>query len=185
MRCAATRVCDDALRVREKSVRKLSRRNLLLRMQARKYSQAPSADEGGDIGFIGRHEPMPEPFSRAAFGLPLHGVSEAVVTVVGVHLITVLEERAGSVTWNQVRAELEQAVTRYLFGWAADRQRGKSVVRRTGAAGRTFFRSIGHCAGRFAARKRVLLTAAAKATWRVGRGDRRVKPLTECLPKVS
>jgi parvulin-like peptidyl-prolyl isomerase len=36
---------------------------------AKQHSQAPSAAQGGDIGWIERHKPMPEEFSRAAYAL--------------------------------------------------------------------------------------------------------------------
>src|SRR5690606_5199313 len=36
---------------------------------ARKHSQAPSSEDGGDLGWIERHDPMPESFSRVAFQL--------------------------------------------------------------------------------------------------------------------
>src|SRR5262245_42427133 len=36
---------------------------------ARQFSEAPSREGGGDIGWIERHRPMPEDFSRAAFAL--------------------------------------------------------------------------------------------------------------------
>jgi parvulin-like peptidyl-prolyl isomerase len=95
---------------------------------ARKYSKAPSAAAGGDIGFISRKEPMPDAFSRAAFALGAGEVSEPVQTANGVHLICCLEVEQGKKTWSEVRPELEEAVAIYLFGWAADRRRGVASV---------------------------------------------------------
>ena len=95
---------------------------------ARRDSAAPSGKQGGDLGEISRHEPMPEPFSQAAFALEKDGISPPVVTPFGVHLITCQEIKPGQKTWSDVRGELEQAVTQYLFQWMADRQRPKSKV---------------------------------------------------------
>jgi parvulin-like peptidyl-prolyl isomerase len=101
---------------------------------ARRHSAAPTAEAGGDIGSIGRHEPMPEAFSKAAFALDAGAVSPPVLTAFGVHLIQCLEVRPGEKTWQDVRAELEPAVTAYLFRWAADRERPNAKIEYTGAA---------------------------------------------------
>lgn len=95
---------------------------------ARQYSAAPTADQGGDLGWIGRHEPMPETFSAAAFQLEVGQTSEPVITDAGVHLIHCLETKPGQATWQDARAPLEAAVGRYLFRWAADKQRETARV---------------------------------------------------------
>jgi parvulin-like peptidyl-prolyl isomerase len=92
---------------------------------ARQHSQAPSRDEGGDIGWIERHRPMPESFSQAAFLLKPGEVSTPVESPLGLHLVTVLEEKPGQRTWQEAEAELREAVAVYLFRWLADRQRPK------------------------------------------------------------
>src|SRR5205823_14979631 len=53
---------------------------------AKQFSEAPSGQSGGDIGWIERHQPMPEDYSRVAFGLKKGDVSEPVVSPFGVHL---------------------------------------------------------------------------------------------------
>jgi parvulin-like peptidyl-prolyl isomerase len=99
---------------------------------ARESSQAPSAKDGGDIGFISRREPMPEPFSRQAFALKKGEISEPVISQFGVHLVFCLEIRPGGKKWTDVRAALERGVTEYLFNWAADRRRAAVVIKFTG-----------------------------------------------------
>lgn len=95
---------------------------------ARQYSVAPTAADGGRLGFIGRRQPMPEAFGQAAFALEPGAISPPVVTEAGVHLIQCVEIKPGSRTWQEVRGELEPAVTRYLFRWAADRQRPQARI---------------------------------------------------------
>jgi peptidyl-prolyl cis-trans isomerase C len=90
---------------------------------AKKHSEAPSSEAGGDIGWIERHKPMPEGFSRAAYALKKGDVSEPIVSPFGVHLVTVLDEKPGTRTWRDAESELRPAVTLYLFRWIADRQR--------------------------------------------------------------
>jgi parvulin-like peptidyl-prolyl isomerase len=98
---------------------------------AKRSSEAPSRESGGDIGWIERHRPMPEDFSRAAFALKKGDLSEPLESTFGVHLITVLEERAGSKTWKDVDAELRPAVTVYLFRWIADKERAGAKIEYT------------------------------------------------------
>jgi parvulin-like peptidyl-prolyl isomerase len=98
---------------------------------ARRHSSAASASDSGKIGRIGRRRPMPEAFSRAAFTLDKGQLSEPVVTAFGVHLIQCQEVHPGRRQWEDVRSELEQAVQRYLFSWAADQQRPHSTIQVT------------------------------------------------------
>jgi parvulin-like peptidyl-prolyl isomerase len=95
---------------------------------AAKHSQAPTAKAGGDIGWIERHQPMPEAFSKAAFALEKGTVSEPVRTAAGIHLITLLEIKPGTKTAQEVADELRPAVTLYLFRWIADRERMKAKI---------------------------------------------------------
>jgi peptidyl-prolyl cis-trans isomerase SurA len=95
---------------------------------AKAHSQSPTAKTGGDLGWIERHQPMPEAFSRAAFALEKGQFSEPVVSPFGVHLITVADIKPGKKTWQDAAAELRPAVTIYLFRWLADKERAKAKV---------------------------------------------------------
>jgi hypothetical protein len=101
---------------------------------AKKFSQSPTADAGGDIGFLDRRETMPESFSKAAFDLKVGDLSQPVVTRFGVHLIRCIEWKPGNSRWTDARKELSGAVRRWLFGWAADKQRKNAKVKFTGAS---------------------------------------------------
>ena len=50
------------------------------------------------------------------------------ISVLGVHLITCLEMEAGQQTLDEIRPELTQAATQYLFEWAARQQRGQVSI---------------------------------------------------------
>ena len=95
---------------------------------AARYSAAPTADKGGEVGWISRHEPMSPEFNKAAFQLSPNQLSQPVVSLVGVHLIYCLEVKPGQRTWQEARAELIAAVRQYLFHWLADRERTRTTV---------------------------------------------------------
>ncbi|HKI33994.1 MAG TPA: peptidylprolyl isomerase [Gemmataceae bacterium] len=62
---------------------------------ARSYSQDQTAAEGGDLGEFPRKMVMPEPIAKAAFALPVNGVSDVVETDYGLQLIKVTERKPG------------------------------------------------------------------------------------------
>lgn len=95
---------------------------------AKAISEAPSGPMGGDIGWIERRRPMPEDFSKAAFALKKGEVGQPLVSPFGVHLLTVLEEKPGHLTWRDVERELRPAVTLYLFRWIADKERQATKI---------------------------------------------------------
>jgi len=82
---------------------------------ARKYSAGPSREDGGRLGVIGRHGPMDESFSRAAFALEVGQVSQPVKTAFGVHLIRCDEMKPGTKKLVDVRKDLEDALSLKLL----------------------------------------------------------------------
>jgi parvulin-like peptidyl-prolyl isomerase len=95
---------------------------------ARQHSEAPSREAGGDFGWIERHRPMPDDFSRAAYALKKGEISNPIVSSFGLHLITVLEEKPGTKTWRDAESELRPAVVLYLFRWIADKERAAAKI---------------------------------------------------------
>jgi parvulin-like peptidyl-prolyl isomerase len=123
----------EAARQRAAEIREqIEAGELTFEAAAEKYSQAPTAKWGGDVGFITRHQMMPEPFSAAAFGLNPDEISPPVVTSFGVHLIKCTEVKEGTKQWADVRDQLTPACTRYLFKWIAARERGRARIKYTG-----------------------------------------------------
>ena len=124
-----TQTLEDALAEAQDVRRRVRAGEISFAEAARQHSSAASATDGGQIGRIGRRQPMPEAFSHAAFALDKREISMPVATAFGVHLIQCQEIYPGRKQWEEVRTELEQEITRYLFHWAADQQRATATVK--------------------------------------------------------
>lgn len=59
---------------------------------AKQYSMCPSGRQGGDLGYFGRGQMVPE-FENAAFKMAIGEVSEPVKTQFGWHIIKVLDKK--------------------------------------------------------------------------------------------
>jgi peptidyl-prolyl cis-trans isomerase C len=98
---------------------------------AAKHSAGPSRENGGDLGFIARREPMGEEFSAAAFKLKTGEISPPVLSPFGIHLITVTDEKPGTKTWADVREQLKPAAENDLFRRTAGELRKSAKVEYT------------------------------------------------------
>lgn len=75
---------------------------------AKKKSEGPSAADGGDLGWFRRGVMVAE-FERAAFSLPVGGVSEPIRTKFGWHVIKVDERRAvAAKAFEEVKDQLKE-----------------------------------------------------------------------------
>jgi parvulin-like peptidyl-prolyl isomerase len=62
---------------------------------AKKFSQCPTAERGGDLGYIPRKSVTDDVFARTAFAMQPGQVSDVVQTDYGYHLIKVTERKPG------------------------------------------------------------------------------------------
>lgn len=80
-------------------------------MIAAQYSQAPTAAQGGDIGFVERGVIVPEA-EKVAFGLAIGQISDVIETEVGFIIIAVTDKRGAGLkpiadVRNEIKAKIE------------------------------------------------------------------------------
>ncbi len=79
---------------------------------AKKKSEGPSAADGGDLGFFKRGV-MTADFEKAAFALPVGGISEPIRTKFGWHVLKVEERKALSAPpFDDVKEQLRERMLR-------------------------------------------------------------------------
>ena len=79
---------------------------------AKKKSEGPSAADGGDLGFFKRGV-MVGDFEKAAFTLPVGGISDPVRTRFGWHVVKVEERRAGAPrSFDEMKEQLREKMLR-------------------------------------------------------------------------
>ncbi|HID22226.1 MAG TPA: hypothetical protein EYP14_07470 [Planctomycetaceae bacterium] len=96
---------------------------------ARRYSQAPSRDQGGDLGYFPYRGRMPIEFSRVAFKLKVGEVSEPFRSRFGVHLLTVTDRRPGQLSLEDVREEVLERIGEQLRRDLLQRLRSRARIR--------------------------------------------------------
>ena len=102
---------------------------------AKKLSRdTASGPKGGDLGFLGREQMLPD-FARAAFALKPGEVSEPVKTPFGFHLVKLLERKTGQpLTFDQVKAQLQRRLqderqANRFQAWIKELEGGAKITR--------------------------------------------------------
>jgi parvulin-like peptidyl-prolyl isomerase len=126
------KTAEDVLKQAAKIRQEIIAGKLTFAEAARKYSTGPSSKDDGHLGSIGRHSPMDESFSRAAFALEVGQVSQPVKTAFGVHLIRCDEIKPGAKKLADVRKELEDALSLELLDKLSKTERRFTPVKYTG-----------------------------------------------------
>jgi parvulin-like peptidyl-prolyl isomerase len=82
---------------------------------ARNHSDSPTADEGGDIGFVNFRGDLATEVTRVAFGLEIGELSEPIQSPYGVHLIQVTDRQPGQLSLEDVRGKIIEQLGEQLW----------------------------------------------------------------------
>jgi parvulin-like peptidyl-prolyl isomerase len=99
---------------------------------ARKYSIAPSREQGGDLGFLPRQGVMLEGFSAALFKLKKGEIGQPVTTPYGTHLITVTDIKPGTRQWTEVIPQIKPMAAAQVFSDMVKKELANAKVEYTG-----------------------------------------------------
>jgi peptidyl-prolyl cis-trans isomerase C len=103
-------------------------RKLSFAEAARRYSQAPSAADGGDVGFFASHGTMPAQIARVAFGLKVGEISQPFRTPFGAHLYTVTARRPGNLSLEDVRPLVIRRLSREMWDRLVKESRARATI---------------------------------------------------------
>jgi peptidyl-prolyl cis-trans isomerase C len=95
---------------------------------ARKYSEAPSGEQGGDVDFFAYQGKMPEAFSKVAFHLKSGEVSQPFTTQFGVHLCVVTDRKPGDISLEDVRSDVLGRIAQDLWTEKAAELRSRAKI---------------------------------------------------------
>ena len=86
---------------------------------AKKYSEGPNSEEGGDLGYFSRGD-MPKPFDDAAFGMGKGEISDLVRTSYGYHIIKIEDiKEARPKSLDEVKDEIRSRLLQIATGDSA------------------------------------------------------------------
>ncbi len=97
---------------------------------AKKHSESPTRDQGGEVGLIGFRGKLPAPVSRAAFALKMNEISEPVISPFGLHLVQVTEIVPGDLSLEDVRPQIFDRLSEQLWTDTIARERKSAKIER-------------------------------------------------------
>jgi len=96
----------EEIKKKAEGVLKLAKQGGKFEDLAKKYSEDAAKDKGGDIGWIGQGQALPE-YEKAAFSLPVGSISDLIRTQIGFYIIKVVEkETAHTKPFDEVKESL-------------------------------------------------------------------------------
>lgn len=97
---------------------------------ARKYSQCPSAQDGGNIGYFYRKYTVQEPIAKAAFAMKVGEVSEVIQSDYGLHVIKVTDRKANGPPsdYEKIREEVRESCAMEMMNNLVAQQRKSAKI---------------------------------------------------------
>lgn len=97
---------------------------------ARTHSEAPTREQGGDVGFFPFRGRMPGPFADVAFGLKEGEISEPFRTPFGMHLVTITDRKPGDLSLEDVRTAVFDRLAEEKWNEIVSEQRMRGKIER-------------------------------------------------------
>ncbi|MEQ1902913.1 MAG: peptidylprolyl isomerase [Pirellulaceae bacterium] len=94
---------------------RIDRGELTFAEAVKEHSIAPSKQNDGRVGWIGRWEPMPEAYSALAFTLQVGEIGKPLETNYGVHLLKCLEIKPGKKMFRDALDEVRRSIAQTEF----------------------------------------------------------------------
>lgn len=128
--CSENRTQEEALARANDIISKITSENFA--DIAREYSDGPSAPNGGNLGFFGKGQMVPE-FENAAFSLGVGAVSEPVLTQFGYHIIKVFDKQEAKIAAyedvkDQIQLQLQTQDRQAAFQKYVDEVKAQSEI---------------------------------------------------------
>jgi parvulin-like peptidyl-prolyl isomerase len=96
---------------------------------AKKYSDCPSKDNGGDIGLFPYKFAVLEPFAKAAFSMKIGDMSDVVVTDFGYHIIKVTDRTNGQPSdFEKIKVEVKEIYAQEIYQYIVSEQRRNAKI---------------------------------------------------------
>ncbi|MCX7422070.1 MAG: peptidylprolyl isomerase [Planctomycetia bacterium] len=107
----------------------ITSKRITFKEAAKKHSQAPSADNGGDLGLFGFRSGRVTPeLVPTAFGLKVGDISPPFRSSLGVHLLTVTERIEGQLSLEDAKPEIRQQMSIELQQETLKAERAKAKI---------------------------------------------------------
>jgi peptidyl-prolyl cis-trans isomerase C len=100
---------------------------------AAQHSEAPSREQGGDVGFFTWQGKMPEAFSRVAFALKPGELSKPFSTPFGAHLCLVTDRKPGELSLEDARSDVVRRMSEELWTKTVAQLRNQAKIERPAA----------------------------------------------------
>jgi len=97
---------------------------------ARKFSQCPSAQDGGNIGYFFRKYTVQEPLAKAAFAMKVGEISDIVQSDYGLHLIKVTDRKAAGPPsdYEKIREDVRESCAMEMMNNLVAQQRKMAKI---------------------------------------------------------
>lgn len=122
------RVDADALLTRVK--KEVESNAMTFEGAVRAYSQAPSAKENGDVGWISRRGQLADELTEAAWKLQPGELAGPLKTPFGVHLIQVIDREPGQLSVEDARPQILERISQKRWTETVAAERAKAKVTR-------------------------------------------------------